>query len=248
MRTPAQQPRAAFTTRIKIKDKNGRVVEEKEVVTAAGLLARGHDEGLRRITSELIQPPTKENGQTAIVRATVKTGRGTFAAIGDATPSNVNARIAPHFIRMAETRAVSRALRAAVNIGMVSLEELLGTGGDEFSVEEGAPAVAAAGSTSNDNGTRQAPPTAPGNGQRAPAPTPSGVFSPMTENQRRFLFRIATERGIPAENAKLWLQAEIGVPDLRAVSRSMASSAIDKLRAVAPNAQGNGAGNGASAP
>jgi hypothetical protein len=70
----------------------------------------------------------------------------------------------------------------------------------------------------------------------------------MTENQRRFLFRIATERGIPVDSAKLWLQAELGVPDLRAVSRSMASSAIDKLRVAPPNGQGNGAGNGASAP
>lgn len=49
----------------------------------------------------------------------VVTQRGAFTGLGDANPRNVNARIAPHFVRMAETRALARALRAALDIGVL---------------------------------------------------------------------------------------------------------------------------------
>ena len=71
--------------------------------------------------------PAEDNNWMVIIRACVTTERGTFSGIGDATPKNVNGRIAPHIVRMAETRAVARALRLACNIGMCSVEEL---GGD----------------------------------------------------------------------------------------------------------------------
>jgi hypothetical protein len=45
----------------------------------------------------------------------VKTSKGEFNGIGDAGPGNVNRMIAPHVIRMAETRAIGRALRFATN-------------------------------------------------------------------------------------------------------------------------------------
>src|SRR6185369_13174248 len=61
-----------------------------------------------------------------IVRALVETKRGRFEGIGDADPGNVEDFIAPHLIRVAETRAKARALRDAVNCGVVSSEELDG--------------------------------------------------------------------------------------------------------------------------
>ena len=50
-------------------------------------------------------------------------GRG-FVGHGDANPSNVSSRIRGAEMRVAETRAVNRALRKAYGIGLCSVEEL----------------------------------------------------------------------------------------------------------------------------
>jgi hypothetical protein len=66
------------------------------------------------------------------VHAEVETAQGTFTGLGDASPGSVTRMMAPHLLRMAETRAKARALRDAVNVGVTALEEL----GDD----DGAPA------------------------------------------------------------------------------------------------------------
>jgi hypothetical protein len=96
----------------------------KDFVLYAGLLDQAHHEGLKRITTALIQAPSGENGQMAICRAEVETDRGVFTGIGDASPENVGRMIAMHTIRMAETRAKARALRDAINVGVTAFEEL----------------------------------------------------------------------------------------------------------------------------
>jgi len=102
-------------------------IGDRDFIRFEGLLDLAHRQGLKAVDTKLVQAPTEGNGSMAIVRAKVTTERGTFSGIGDATPGNVNARIAPHIVRMAETRAVARALRLACNIGLCSIEEL---GGD----------------------------------------------------------------------------------------------------------------------
>lgn len=77
--------------------------------------------------TELLQIPSKSNDMTAIAKAvvTVKDGENIreFTGIGDASPSSVNRMIAPHIIRMAETRALGRAMRFLTGFGTV-FEEL----------------------------------------------------------------------------------------------------------------------------
>jgi hypothetical protein len=104
----------------------------RRFVLYAGLLEEAHNRGLRSIETDLVQVPTKENGEVAIVKAVIRTEEGKFAGIGDASPQNVNRTIAPHLIRMAETRAKARALRDAINVGVTAFEEL---GGEEEVVE-----------------------------------------------------------------------------------------------------------------
>ncbi len=106
----------------------------KKFVLYAGLLDEAHERGLRSIETELLQVPTVENGEVAIARAVVRTEDGKYSGIGDASPENVGRAIAPHLIRMAETRAKARALRDAINVGVTALEEL-----GETAYEEEAP-------------------------------------------------------------------------------------------------------------
>ena len=102
----------------------------KDYVLYAGLLDQAHQQGLKEIKTQLLQAPSSENGQIAICLAEVTTERGTFTGIGDADPGNVSRMMVTALIRMAETRAKARALRDAVNVGMVALEELAETSGD----------------------------------------------------------------------------------------------------------------------
>ncbi len=86
------------------------------------LVAGAASEGITTITTELLAYNVEQGW--AIVQATAVGERGTFQGLGDCTPNNANRGIAPHFVRMAETRAVNRALRLYLGQGMVSLEEL----------------------------------------------------------------------------------------------------------------------------
>lgn len=100
----------------------------KTVIAYSGLLDYAHQEGVVSIKTELLQSPNENNNFTAICFATVTMPEGkTFTGIGDANLANVGKMIAVHIIRMAETRAKARALRDALNIAAVALEEF----GDE---------------------------------------------------------------------------------------------------------------------
>jgi hypothetical protein len=216
-----------FVRTIEIKDRNGRVVGTKEVVTYQGLLSKAHDEGLKAIRTELLQIPDESNARTAIAKAIVETAKGSFEGLGDASPENVTSFLTPHLIRMAETRAKARALRDAVNVGVVSFEELDGedlpaTGKSDLG-SGAAPAVS--------NGTQPRP---RGRGLAAPREQ----FQPMSENQRRFLFRLLAADGLTGERAHHHLLEELKVVSLTQVSKEEASAYIDQLQA---RPRGNGA-------
>ena len=200
----------AFTVNIPIRDRDGNVVGQRMVIRYEGLLARAHEDGLRSIHTELVQIPAKTNGDAAIVRAVVVTGRGTFEGIGDATPGNVNARVVGHLLRVAETRAKARALRDAVNIGLVALEEL-----DEDDAVDESPRA------------ERPPPHAPANGNAPPGPRDDL----MTQAQRRLLFRIAAERGVATEDIARWLEDHAGLKGIRTWSKADASRLIERLKA-----------------
>ena len=208
-----------LVTTIEIKDKQGRVVATKEVVTYAGLLNRAHQEGLKTIVTRLIQTPSKDNEMTAISMAKVVTEKGVFIECGDANPGNVNSKIIPHIIRMSVTRAKARAMRDAVNIGVISLEELA----EEFGNGNG-----------NGNGNGSGNPLST---DRAKSTTDSD--KPMSVSQRKYLFRLLAERGKTEEEAESWLRAALEVGSLDHVTRKTASDMINHLLETAnlPEAQ-----------
>lgn len=120
-------------------------VQGKDYITFPGLLAEAHAQGLTEIQTELQLPLDLTN---PIVKATVKFADKSFTGYGDANANNVAKKVAGALIRMAETRAVARALRFACNIDMTALEEL-DVESDKISKKEQtpqtfkAPAVAA---------------------------------------------------------------------------------------------------------
>lgn len=115
-------------------------------VLYVGLLNEFHvrfEKYSRSISTELLQLPTEDNGNVAVVRAVVRAwdhDAGTsdnneeysYSGIGDASPENVGRAIAPHIIRMAETRAKARALRDAINVSQALAD-------DESTVQDDAP-------------------------------------------------------------------------------------------------------------
>ncbi len=100
-------------------------IKGKDFVLYAGVLDLATQNGLLKLEVELLQYPSKENGNEAICRAVAEGKSGkVFSDVGDANPNNCHSMIAKHLIRMASTRAKGRALRDMCNIGIACLEEL----------------------------------------------------------------------------------------------------------------------------
>ena len=227
---------------VDVHDRVGNVVGSKDVVLYAGLLNQAHEEGLLKVCTSILQIPTEENGHLAIIKAEVQTAKGLFEAVGDACPENVDEFLAPHLIRVAETRAKARALRDAVNVGVVSYEELDGVSlNRDSSPGSGAP-IATRSPRHAGNGNGAARPRS--NGHSRP-PRSSNGNEPMSEAQRRYLFRIMSGQGFQKEAAENRLKDLFEVSDLAEITKVAATKMIDELLNAAP---GNGnAGNGAEA-
>ena len=102
-------------------------IDDQDFVKYAGLLDLAHQKKLTNLETEIIQFPNKDNEKTAICKAHAKTAFGeSFIDFGDANPTNCNAKVARHLIRMASTRAKARCLRDLTNVGITCLEELGG--------------------------------------------------------------------------------------------------------------------------
>jgi hypothetical protein len=95
-------------------------------VTHAGLLRLSSRRGCSGIRVELVTDFCDPSNNRWTVRAQVyRAGRSEgFTAFGDADPSNVSPLLHGAELRVAETRAVNRALRKAYGIGICSVEEL----------------------------------------------------------------------------------------------------------------------------
>ena len=100
-------------------------IDGNQFVKYAGLLDYAHQIGIASIGVDPLQLPTKDNGNFAICRASVVSKVGeSFTDIGDANPTNCNAKVGKHLLRLASTRAIARALRSFTNVGLTALEEL----------------------------------------------------------------------------------------------------------------------------
>ncbi len=210
----------------------------KQYVLYQGLLDEAHARGLRGIDTELVQVPTTENGNVALVKAVVEMeaadgseGSRTFSGIGDASPENVGRNIVPHIIRMAETRAKARALRDAVNVGATALEEL--SDGDEAPPATYPPprGIQSAGSAPNGRAADSKPEAVEGDSQggsqQATSRRGKGGSSQKARKSQIDLLRTLAEE-LRGENGVARLESRIGKP-LGELSRTEADEWIDRL-------------------
>ena len=93
----------------------------KETMRYQGLLAMAHEQGLVSLSAKFVSITADLTVATAF--AIFEEDRKFFEA-AEATPTNVQAGVRHSWARMALTRAKARVLRDALNIGMVSAEEL----------------------------------------------------------------------------------------------------------------------------
>jgi hypothetical protein len=103
-----------------------RMIDGHWYVTHSGLLRLAN----RRLCNSIRVEPVPEFSDPHtgrwVFKSTVYKSRGSrgFVGFGDADPSNVSSLVRGAEMRIAETRAVNRALRKAYGIGLCSVEEL----------------------------------------------------------------------------------------------------------------------------
>ena len=101
-------------------------LENRWYVTHAGLLRIATRRRCQGICTALQESQSDPVAHRWVFKATVykvRESRG-FVGFGDADPSNVSPLVRGAEMRVAETRAVNRALRKAYGIGLCSVEEL----------------------------------------------------------------------------------------------------------------------------
>jgi hypothetical protein len=103
-----------------------KFIDSNWYVTHAGLLRiaqRNHCSGMRTAVDKGLSDPASSRWVFRAIVFKSPRSRG-FVGYGDADPSNVSSLVHGAEMRVAETRAVNRALRKAYGIGLCSVEEL----------------------------------------------------------------------------------------------------------------------------
>ena len=115
-----------LTHRLSVSQGDNSCIDGRWYVTHGGLLRmalRARCVGIRTTLQERQSDPLASRW---VFRATVFKSRRSkgFVGYGDADPSNTSSLVRGAEMRVAETRAVNRALRKAYGIGLCSVEEL----------------------------------------------------------------------------------------------------------------------------
>jgi hypothetical protein len=101
------------------------LVNGRWYVTHSGLLRVAKRRRCKGITTELAEGVSNPKEGRWVFKATIaRSEHDKFVGYGDADPSNVSLLVQGAEMRVAETRAVNRALRKAYGIGICSVEEI----------------------------------------------------------------------------------------------------------------------------
>jgi hypothetical protein len=176
-------------------------------VTHSGLIrlaTRRRCDGIRTTLQQRLSDPTASRW---VFRATVYKSPGSkgFVGYGDADPSNVSTLVHGAEMRIAETRAVNRALRKAYGVGVCSVEELGSLSGTRGPASDHAPSK-----NHSSNGSS--------NGQ------------PRLRDQLCLLIR---QHNLDPTLVKAYAADFCGTPSLKEANRDLVQSFISHLAACA---------------
>jgi hypothetical protein len=103
-----------------------QIINGNWYVTHTGLLRLARRKRCSGIHVEAVDSLCDSGANRFVLKATVFPSKGSsgFVGFGDADPSNVSSLVRGAEMRVAETRAVNRALRKAYGIGICSAEEI----------------------------------------------------------------------------------------------------------------------------
>jgi len=112
--------------RFSIKAGELQIINGNWYVTHTGLLRLARRKRCIGIHVEAVDSLCDSGANRFVLKATVFPSKGSsgFVGYGDADPSNVSSLVRGAEMRVAETRAVNRALRKAYGIGICSVEEI----------------------------------------------------------------------------------------------------------------------------
>jgi len=173
-------------------------------VTHSGLLRVARRSGCAGVRVEAVKAFCDPGSNRWAFLATVyktRTCKG-FSGYGDADPSNVSPLVRGAEMRVAETRAVNRALRKAYGIGLCSVEEI-GSTPVRFEPATDAPPKHAPKSVNNGNGTN------------------------MTLRDR--LTQLIRQHHLDPSLVKLYAADFCGVDELRSASRELVEDFVNEL-------------------
>jgi hypothetical protein len=103
-----------------------QIINSNWYVTHTGLIGLARRKRCSGIHVEAVDSLCDSGASRFVLKATVFPSKGSsgFVGYGDADPSNVSSLVRGAEMRVAETRAVNRALRKAYGIGICSVEEI----------------------------------------------------------------------------------------------------------------------------
>jgi hypothetical protein len=182
-----------------------QMLQGRWYITHAGLLRLARRKRCLSIKTTLVEHFSDPAADRWIFKATVHSSPSRcFVGFGDADPSNVSSTMHGAELRIAETRAVNRALRKAYGIGICSVEEL-----GSFASADPAP-KAARDNHQHHNGSN--------NGQ------------PRLRDQLCILIR---QHNLDATLVKAYAADFCGTPTLSGASRELVESFISHLSTAA---------------
>ena len=107
-------------------------LQGKKYITHQGLLKFAHIKGLQSLSTRIIEYDIEKKSAIIECSAILEDGGNVshFKAFGDSSTESLKPNMHPHFLGMAQTRAINRCLRLATGLGMTSFEELGDDKGD----------------------------------------------------------------------------------------------------------------------